>query len=169
MTLPATAPETPHESGRAEHPLLPLWRTLGDIPDPCQQACGYALSIVDLGIVNGVAAEDGCVSVSLTFTEPTCTFGFRIIQEIEDRLAQIPGVRRVQVSIDAFPLWEPSRLTERARRAHAESRLRFGLPTTAIAGADVAAEQRARPTARAGSPVEIPMPLSRITMGGRHV
>jgi metal-sulfur cluster biosynthetic enzyme len=168
MTLPSTAPDSPQESGGAEHPLLPLWRALGEIPDPCQQACGYELSIVDLGIVNGVVAEDGCVSVSLTFTEPTCTFGFRIIQEIEDRLAQIPGVRRARVSIDPFPLWEPSRLTERARRAHAESRLRFGLPTAAIAGAEVAAEQRARPKAQAGSPVEIPVSLSRITMGGHH-
>ena len=54
MTLPSSAPASPQESGRAEHPLLRLWRALGEIPDPCQQACGYALCIGDLGIVNGV-------------------------------------------------------------------------------------------------------------------
>jgi metal-sulfur cluster biosynthetic enzyme len=151
MTPPSTAPAVPPEPCRPDHPLLPLWRALAQIPDPCQQACAYELSIVDLGIVNGVVAEDGCVTVSLTFTEASCTFGFRIIEEIEDRLARIPGVHRVRVSIEPFPVWEPSRLTDRARRAHAESRLRFG------------------PSRGAGGGAEVLVPMSTITMGGRHV
>ena len=106
--------------------LLPLWQALAEIADPCQQACGYDLSILDLGIINGITAREGVVTVSVTFTEPACLFGFRIMQEIEDRLALLPGVRQVIVSIDAYPLWEPSRLTDRARQAHAARRLQFG-------------------------------------------
>jgi metal-sulfur cluster biosynthetic enzyme len=106
--------------------LLPLWQALADIPDPCQQACGYSLSIVDLGIVNAITARDGVVTVSVTFTEPACLFGFRIINEIEDRLARFPGVEHVAVSVDPYPLWEPSRLTDRARSAHAARRTQFG-------------------------------------------
>jgi metal-sulfur cluster biosynthetic enzyme len=148
MTLPVTAPEGPSESAGSAHPLLPLWQALTGIADPCQQACGYALSIVDLGIVNGVSSVEGCATVSLTFTESSCTFAFRIIQEIEDRLARLPGVRRVEVSIDPFPPWEPSRLTERARHAHAQSRLRFG------------------PVRRAAAEVLVPVPA--IMTGGSH-
>jgi len=149
MTMPATAADTSPEPGSPGHPLLPLWQALTEVADPCQQACGYALSIVDLGIVNGVASDAGCVTVSLTLTESSCTFAFRIIEEIEDRLAQLPGVRRVEVAIEPFPLWEPSRLSERARQAHAQSRLRFG------------------PARRAGAEVLVPMPG--MTTGGSHV
>jgi metal-sulfur cluster biosynthetic enzyme len=149
MTTPATATDAPPEPGRSGHPLLPLWQALAEVADPCQQACGYPLSIVDLGIVNGVASDAGHVTVSLTFTESSCTFAFRIIEEIEDRLAQLPGVRRVEVAIEPFPPWEPSRLSERARQVHAQSRLRFG------------------PARRVGAEVIVPMPVT--TTGGSHV
>ena len=108
------------------NPLLPLWQALADIADPCQEACGYDLSILDLGIVNSLEARDGVVTVSVTFTEPACLFGYRIIQEIEARLARLPGVAEVIVSIDPYPLWEPSRLTERARQAYAARKAQFG-------------------------------------------
>lgn len=131
-----------------EHDLLPVWQALDQVADPCQHACGYELSIVDLGIVNDVSAEDGVVTVSLTFTEPLCTFGFRIIQEIEDRLVVLSGVREARVSIVPFPLWEPSRLSERARALHAERRLQFsGVHCTTS---------------------EAVIPLSRIPTGARH-
>ena len=126
MSPSSTADLAPPQAVAPEHPLLPLWRALGGIGDPCQQACGYDLSILDLGIVNDVSAEDGRVTVSLTFTEPFCAFGFRIIQEIEDRLSGLAGVREVRVALDPFPLWEPSRLSDRARQLHAAHRLRFG-------------------------------------------
>lgn len=130
------------------HELLPVWQALDQIADPCQHAVGYPLSIVDLGIVNGVQAEDGVVTVSLTFTEPLCTFGFRIIQDIEDHLVKLPGVRAARVSIVPFPLWEPSRLSERARALHADRRLQFsGVQLTTT---------------------EAVIPLSRIPIGARH-
>ena len=44
---------------------------------------GHDLSILDLGLVNRVDIADGRAEVGLTLTEVSCTFAYRIIEQIE--------------------------------------------------------------------------------------
>lgn len=99
-----------------------VWRALETVRDPCHEISGHDLSIVDLGLVNWVARRGDAIHVSLTFTEPTCVFAWRIVNELEDLAPQLPGVARVEVVVEHLPIWEPDRMNDRARTLFAERR-----------------------------------------------
>jgi metal-sulfur cluster biosynthetic enzyme len=126
-----------------------LWRALADVPAPSRRACGAGLDGLVPGTGSTITARDGAVTVSVTLTEPACLFGFRIVHEIEDQQAKLPGVREVVISIDANLRRERVRLSDRAREARAALRARSG----PVAGP------------AAGVFVEIP----KITLGGHRV
>lgn len=83
---------------------------LGEVLDP-----ELGLDVVSLGLVYGVDENDGHLRVKLTMTTPTCPLGEDIAAEAEARLAALPGVRGVEVSLVFEPLWTPDRMSERAR------------------------------------------------------
>ena len=66
------------------------------------------MSIVDLGLVYGVAVEeDGLVTVDLTLTSPACPIGPMLQGMIYHKTAQIPGVEDVEVNLVWTPPWDP--------------------------------------------------------------
>jgi ATP-binding protein involved in chromosome partitioning len=103
-----------------------VWQALGNVKDPCNVLSGHDLSIVDMGLVNRVQIDGDRVEVGVTFTEPGCLFGYRIIEDMEDLAASLTGVRKIQVIPEPFPLWDESRLSPRARSVYAEKKARFG-------------------------------------------
>jgi|AMFO01.1.fsa_nt_gi Predicted metal-sulfur cluster biosynthetic enzyme len=85
---------------------------LGDVIDP-----ELGLSIVELGLVYGVAYEDGLARVTMTTTSPICPLGAYLAGAVEERLLRIPGVDRVEVVLVDEPPWGPERMSAGARRA----------------------------------------------------
>jgi probable FeS assembly SUF system protein SufT len=80
----------------------------------------FPVNVVDLGLVyvcQVTPRADGGheVLVLMTLTTPGCGMGDVIRQEVEDKLAELPGVERVRVEIVFDPPWDPSRMTEAAR------------------------------------------------------
>jgi probable FeS assembly SUF system protein SufT len=80
----------------------------------------FPVNIVDLGLVYACEVTplpDGGheVLVLMTLTAPGCGMSDVITQDVEDKLAELPGVRRVRVEIVFDPPWDPSRMTEAAR------------------------------------------------------
>ena len=84
-----------------------LWAALKDIEDP-----EIPVSIVDMGLIVGLAQYDGIVNLKLTFTAMGCPAMEFIMDDIRTRLLQEPGVREVHIDIVWDPVWTKARLTE---------------------------------------------------------
>lgn len=89
-----------------------LWAALRDVHDP-----EMPMSIVDMGLVYGLDARDGAVHVKLTFTAMGCPAMEFILQDVENRLRQVPGVEQVDIAVVWDPPWTKERLTEAGREA----------------------------------------------------
>lgn len=63
----------------------------------------YPVSVVDLGLIRGVAVQGGEVRVRLTFTSMGCPCMEMIQDDIVARLGRLPGVDRVTLEV----VWEP--------------------------------------------------------------
>lgn len=96
---------------------------LDEVYDPCSQAWQRPLSLPDLGLVRDVAvAPDGRVRVVVSLTAPFCMAVGTIMQAVEARVGQVPGVTGVDVEIDAETSWTPTLMTEAGRDALAARR-----------------------------------------------
>jgi metal-sulfur cluster biosynthetic enzyme len=86
---------------------------LNEIVDPCSRAAGAPAGLADMGLVRRIDVHDGGsrVEVVLALTEPTCLMGFPFMRSARDRLAALPGVERVEVSLDPAFEWTPAELS----------------------------------------------------------
>lgn len=87
-----------------------VFAALRDVADP-----EWPVSIVDMGLVCGVAVEDGVVRVTLTFTSTACPCMEMIQDDVRERLRRLPGVRDVVFAITWDPVWTKARLSDAAR------------------------------------------------------
>jgi len=99
---------------------------LETVCDPCSLAANAPLSVVDMGLVRSWTADtEGNVVIRMCVTSPCCTMAPNILRGATQALESLPGVRSVQVDIDASLAWSPDWMTERGksmlakRRAHA--------------------------------------------------
>jgi len=83
---------------------------LGQVIDP-----ELGIDIVNLGLIYGVAEEDGNVDVLMTLTTPGCPMHGTISADVERRLRDLPWINDVRVHVTYNPPWTPERLTPRAR------------------------------------------------------
>lgn len=85
---------------------------LHDVFDP-----ELGVNIVDLGLVYGVDIdENNDVVVTMTLTTPGCPLHDSISHGIRNRLAVIDEVGNVDVNIVWEPQWDPSRMSEAAKK-----------------------------------------------------
>ena len=116
-----------------------VWDALDGVRDPCHVLSGHDLSILDLGLVNRVTRRGSTIEVGVTFTEVGCTFGYRILEDIEALGAALPDVVELRAVVEPFPMWTPERLSERAKAYHQTAKLAFG---------SAAARARPQPSSR---------------------
>lgn len=95
---------------------------LAEVIDPCSAATGVRLSVLDMGLVRSIDVEGGQVTVSLRLTSPVCTMVPYFIREVEERVADLPGVRSVRCETDLGLAWEPGMMTPAAVQRLAENR-----------------------------------------------
>lgn len=76
---------------------------LKDIVDP-----EIGISIIDLGLIYGVAIVNQDVYISMTLTSPACPLGEVLQQQIQDKIGSLPGVRYVYVELVWDPPWDPT-------------------------------------------------------------
>ena len=85
--------------------------TLKEVYDP-----ELHYNIVDLGLVYDIKCqEEGKVHILMTLTTPACPIGPMIIEQIQENVAIMPGVKDVDVEITFDPLWSPDKMSEEAR------------------------------------------------------
>ena len=74
------------------------------------------INLVDLGLIYNVQVVDDNVNVVMTLTAPGCPAHSFISAEVRHRLSQIPGVKSANVQVVWEPPWDPSRLSEAAKK-----------------------------------------------------
>lgn len=88
-----------------------VYEALRDCYDP-----EIPVNVVDLGLVYDVKIIDDWVGVKMTLTTPGCGMGGTISNMVRERLLGIPGVSEGDVRIVWEPAWNPSMMSEEARK-----------------------------------------------------
>ena len=90
-----------------------IMELLSDIYDPEMH-----IDIVSLGLIYNIdITEDFDVKILMTLTFPGCPFGPAIVEEIEDKLKGIEGLRNVVIDITFEPPWSPEKMDPDIRAA----------------------------------------------------
>jgi metal-sulfur cluster biosynthetic enzyme len=87
-----------------------IWQLLRSIPDP-----EFGINIVDLGLIYSVESTAGEVKVVMTLTTRNCPAGSWIYEGIKRAVAELPGVKKCEVSLVFDPHWSTAMLSEVAR------------------------------------------------------
>lgn len=75
------------------------------------------LDIVSLGLVYNVAVdEESNVTITMTMTTPACPLAGLILQDAEDKVRQIEGVKDVKINLTFDPPWTPDRMSEEIKK-----------------------------------------------------
>lgn len=107
---------------------VPAWATqaLSEVYDPCCRDKG--ISVVDMGLLRSVSVTEGHARVELLLTSGWCPFASRVLTDVEEAVADQPGIDSCEVEIVWDEAWTTDRLSEDAAR-----KLRF-LPEPAAVG-----------------------------------
>ncbi|WPB89360.1 metal-sulfur cluster assembly factor [Streptomyces malaysiensis] len=90
---------------------------LRDVVDPCAIATGVPIDIVGMGLVRGVTADGGTVTVTLQLTSPFCMQIGLMSDRIREVVGLLPGVNGVEVDVDHTAEWMPEDMESDARAA----------------------------------------------------
>lgn len=84
---------------------------LKDVIDP---ELGY--NVVDLGLVYGITVDGSKVDIVMTMTTPGCPATNYIKEGAHERVLSIKGVEDVNVNVVWSPPWDPSMMSDDAKR-----------------------------------------------------
>jgi len=111
--------EVPEVGVGAEGLTRDVWEALYGVEDP-----EMPISIVDLGLIYGVAVDDdGRVEVEMTLTYTGCPARDMLIHDVKRAVADVEGVEDVGVTLVWSPGWTVDMVTDRGK----ESLREFGL------------------------------------------
>ena len=75
------------------------------------------VSIVDLGLVYDIKVDpEEVVHVTMTLTTPGCGMAQQIAYQAKDKAKSVPGVKDAKVTVVWEPPWDPSKMSEDARK-----------------------------------------------------
>ena len=102
--------EFPEQSEHNQASIANIDYALETVYDP-----EIPVNVKDLGLIYSVEIKDNNVYVMMTLTSPGCGMGPVLIEEIKDRLAKAPHVKKVYVEITFEPPWSREMMTEEAQ------------------------------------------------------
>jgi len=74
------------------------------------------INVVDLGLIYGLSIKSGKVAIEMTLTSVGCPLAGAIKEQIMEKVANVKGVKAVDVKIVFDPPWSPERMTAKARK-----------------------------------------------------
>jgi len=99
---------------------------LDEVHDPCSEVAGVPAGILEMGLVHDLQVShepDGAVvRLAIRVTEPTCLMGPSLASGARERLAALPGVARVEVTLSDDGDWTPAAMSAEYRARLAEHR-----------------------------------------------
>ena len=84
--------------------------TLQTVQDP-----EIPVSIMELGLVYEIKIDNGVVWITMTLTAPACPVAGEIIQEVQQKVEAVEGVKAVHVTLTFDPPWSKDMMSEEAR------------------------------------------------------
>ncbi len=98
---------TPEEILRIESDIVAVLKNVYDPEIP--------VNIYDLGLIYEVdVQQDGVVTIRMTLTAPNCPMADMLVQQVNDDVAKVEGVTRVDVVLTFDPPWDRSMISEEA-------------------------------------------------------
>jgi len=88
-----------------------VYEVLKDVYDP-----EIPVNIVDLGLIYEVKINNDWVGIKMTLTAPGCPVSVYLAQQVRERLLTIPEVKDADVRIVWEPLWNPSMMSDEAKK-----------------------------------------------------
>lgn len=73
------------------------------------------VNVVDLGLIYETVIDNDCVKITMTLTSPGCGMGPVLVEEIKDRVGEVPGVKSTDVEIVLDPPWSRDKMTDAAK------------------------------------------------------
>ena len=74
------------------------------------------VNIYDLGLIYDIQADaDGQVFIRMTLTAPNCPIADDVVAQVREAVADVPGVKDVQVDLVFEPEWTTDRMSEEAK------------------------------------------------------
>jgi FeS assembly SUF system protein len=74
------------------------------------------VNICELGLVYEIITKvDGTAKVVMTLTAPNCPVAGNIIDEVQQKVASVPGVSNALVELTFDPAWDKSMMSEVAQ------------------------------------------------------
>ncbi len=73
------------------------------------------LNIVDLGLIYDIAADDGVITIMMTFTHEACPVGPMLVEGARRAVVALPGVRDVVIELTFDPPWTPQSISAEGR------------------------------------------------------
>jgi phenylacetate-CoA oxygenase PaaJ subunit len=87
-----------------------LWATLDTVPDP-----HIPVSLVEMAMIYDIEADDGDVTVTMTFPCMGCPAYDMIKGDVRAALRTVHGVTDVDIEVTWDPVWSKDMLTDNAR------------------------------------------------------
>ena len=98
----------PEETERLTGDIIAALKTVFDPEIPAD--------IYELGLIYKVdIGDDRSVAVEMTLTTPNCPAAGELPTMVENAVASIPGIGKVDVNIVWEPVWTPDRMSDEAR------------------------------------------------------
>ena len=98
---------TPEEILEVEKEIV---ATLKNIYDP-----EIPVNIYDLGLVYEIDyAPDGVATIRMTLTAPNCPMADMLVEDVNQQVAKVKGVKSVNVILTFDPVWDKSMMSEEA-------------------------------------------------------
>jgi FeS assembly SUF system protein len=73
------------------------------------------VNIYDLGLIYEIDVEDdGKAKVKMTLTAPNCPMADQLLQEVNDKVAEVEGVTEVVLNLTFDPPWDKNMMSEEA-------------------------------------------------------
>lgn len=89
----------------------PYWEIINRVIDP-----EIGLGIVDLGLIYGVEIKGDKAIITMTLTSVACPSGPEIIEQVQEEMLNMKGIKSTEVSLVWEPAWSPERIDEDVRQ-----------------------------------------------------
>jgi metal-sulfur cluster biosynthetic enzyme len=90
------------EAMEADSKKKPIVETLKTIEDP-----ELGIDIWTLGLIYNIDVEEKTVHIRMTFTSIMCPVGPMIVESVQKKVKEVPGIENVKVEVTFNPMWEP--------------------------------------------------------------
>lgn len=74
------------------------------------------ISLVDLGLIYDVKVDKDKVNIKMTLTTPGCPMHAFMVQDVQEKVKAMKGVKEVNVELVWDPPWTPDRISKEAKK-----------------------------------------------------